>query len=333
MLRSILKLMMILTVPLFIYSCTEDTVEPELFGSIEGTVLDAEFTTPLPEASITTSPATEALVTGGDGKFKITDIPVGEYAVSITKTGYDKKSVSVSVKSGKTTTATIMLQRKTDANSAPLSPSNPTPENQSTDQPVDVTLTWSASDPDVEDNLVYDVYLYESNSTEKVEIASGYSDTTITVDDLDYSSTYFWQVIAKDSSDNVTNGEVWTFTTRPLPNNPIVFAADWDGDYNIYSANEEGTDSIKLTSDVARDWFPVLSPSSNKIAFSSNRDVDYHIYTMNKDGSEVRKITSLPVAGFHNNGVGFSWLPDGGGFLYSNYDKIYRVNSDGSGLN
>ncbi len=257
---------------------------------------------------------------------------MGEYAVSITKTGYDKKSVSVSVKSGKTTTATIMLQRKTDANSAPLSPSNPTPENQSTDQPVDVTLTWSASDPDVEDNLVYDVYLYESNSTEKVEIASGYSDTTITVDDLDYSSTYFWQVIAKDSSDNVTNGEVWTFTTRPLPNNPIVFAADWDGDYNIYSANEEGTDSIKLTSDVARDWFPVLSPSSNKIAFSSNRDVDYHIYTMNKDGSEVRKITSLPVAGFHNNGVGFSWLPDGGGFLYSNYDKIYRVNSDGSGL-
>ena len=332
MLRFILNLSLIFTIILSINSCTEDTVEPELFGTIDGTVMDAEFNSPLPDVSITTSPATEALVTDGNGKFRITDIPVGEYAVSVTKPGYDKKSVSVSVKSGKTTSAVIMLQPKTDDNSAPLTPSNPSPQDQSTDQPIDLTLSWNAADPDKDDNLIFDVYLYKSNSSEKVVAAADYSDTTLTVGDLDYSETYFWQVIAKDSSDNITNGEVWTFTTRPLPNHPIVFAADWDGDYNIYSAGEDGMDSIRLTSNTARDWYPVLNPSSDKIAFSSNRNVDYHIYTMNKDGSEEKKITTIPVAGFHNNGVGFSWLPDGGGFLYSNYEKIYRINSDGSNL-
>jgi TolB protein len=38
------------------------------------------------------------------------------------------------------------------------------------------------------------------------------------------------------------------------------------------------------------------------------------------------------VAGYHNYGEGFCWSPDGGQLLYSHYDKLYRINRDGTHL-
>ena len=44
-------------------SCKEDTITPEMFGSISGVVLDADDSSPIAGASVTTSPPTNALVT------------------------------------------------------------------------------------------------------------------------------------------------------------------------------------------------------------------------------------------------------------------------------
>ncbi len=53
---------------------------------------------------------------------------------------------------------------------------------------------------------------------------------------------------------------------------------------------------------------------------------------MNADGSDLFQVTQVPIAGNHNSGIGFSWSPDGSSLLYSHYDKLYKIGSDGSNL-
>lgn len=54
---------------------------------------------------------------------------------------------------------------------------------------------------------------------------------------------------------------------------------------------------------------------------------------MKTNGNDVQKVTStVPVAGFNLNEMDFSWSPDGSKLVYSNFDKLYSINKDGSGL-
>ncbi|MBL1215042.1 MAG: hypothetical protein HND52_16890 [Ignavibacteriae bacterium] len=316
-----------------LYSCDEDNFEPELFGSISGVVLDAETSTPIEGASITTGPPTHAIVTNANGMFSIDDIPTDNYTITAKKVGYKNGSVTISVKEDETTNATILLEEEVEGNSKPNTPSDPSPKNLSTDQPTTLNLSWSASDPDENDSLVYDIYLFESNDLIPVASAENLSDTTKLVENLKYSTAYFWQVVVRDQENEEANGELWRFNTKSFPDNRIVYSANIEGNFEIYSANLIDTDSVKLTNRPYRDWSPRLSPNLDKIAFSSDEQVQTHIYTMNRDGSDVRKVTNLPVAGYHNYGMGFSWSPDGGRLLYANYEKLYSIRSDGSDLN
>ena len=58
--RNILILLSII----FISSCKEDIVEPELYGSISGIVMDQDASSAIEGASITTSPPTSAILSG-----------------------------------------------------------------------------------------------------------------------------------------------------------------------------------------------------------------------------------------------------------------------------
>ena len=50
------------------------------------------------------------------------------------------------------------------------------------------------------------------------------------------------------------------------------------------------------------------------------------------DGSNLFKVTSVPVAGFNNFEMDFSWSTNGQELIYSNFNKLYKINKDGSGL-
>jgi Tol biopolymer transport system component len=68
-----------------------------------------------------------------------------------------------------------------------------------------------------------------------------------------------------------------------------------------------------------------------KIAFVSDRDGQSDIYTMNSDGGNVQRLTTL---GGCSEPV---WSPDGNRIAFTHrradgFDKIYRMNADGSGL-
>ena len=89
---------------------------------------------------------------------------------------------------------------------------------------------------------------------------------------------------------------------------------------------------VRLTQQPSADVFPRLSPGRQWIAYVSDGEGKQQIYVMKNDGSEKRRVTELPVAGYHNYGEGFCWSPDGGQLLYSHYDKLYRINRDGTFL-
>jgi len=61
--------------------------------------------------------------------------------------------------------------------------------------------------------------------------------------------------------------------------------------YDIYKANPDGTDLVRLTNNATYDAEPVVSPDGKQIVFGSQRDGDFDIYIMNADGSNVRRLT------------------------------------------
>ncbi len=316
-----------------VFSCSDEPVSPEKNGHIRGKVTDAETGQGVPVCVINTSPPTVSITTDSAGNYQILNIPEGNYTVTASKKDYLKTSVSVAVKGGDTTIANIILSPSENKNTQPSIPDNPTPANGATDQPTELTLSWSASDPDPDDSLSFDILFYQANEAPRY-IVVDWRDSSYTVSQLNYNTTYYWQVKVRDSQGATSLGEVWSFTTLPLPHNPIVFASNRNGNFEIYSTGPDSSETrlVQLTRTESREWWPRLSPTGEKIAFVSDRTIEYQIFTMNRDGSEVFQVTSLPVAGYHNYGMGFCWSPTGTQFLYSHYDKLYRINIDRSNL-
>lgn len=75
-------------------------------------------------------------------------------------------------------------------------------------------------------------------------------------------------------------------------------------DYDIYSANADGSDLKILTASAGYDAEATISPKGDKIVFTSSRDGDLELYTMNLDGSGIRRVTH--ELGY-DGGAFFSW--------------------------
>ncbi|HEY4650523.1 MAG TPA: fibronectin type III domain-containing protein, partial [Pontibacter sp.] len=211
---------------------------------------------------------------------------------------------------------------------------NPEPAENALNQATAVTLRWSRPETakGADTLFTYDVYLYESGSPQKQLIKESISDTSVVVNNLKYNTTYFWQVLVKNSSGKTTNGPVWSFATQPMPVARYVFAREANGNFDIYSSDGTEANVFRLTDAFTREMWPVISPNRDKIAYSSNAGIEPHIYTMDRDGYNKRQLTTIPVVGYHNQGIGFAWSPDGGQLIYANYENLYRIDRNGTGL-
>ena len=78
-------------------------------GHLSGTLRDAITQAPVAGVSITTHPATTALLTDADGRFHLDSLAVGDYQVRIKKLGYQTDSVVVAVTEQKTTRIELLL--------------------------------------------------------------------------------------------------------------------------------------------------------------------------------------------------------------------------------
>lgn len=97
--------------------CKESTLLPERFGTINGQVVDFATGTPLSNASVTTSPPSAAVLTDGDGRFRLESIPTGNYTITISRDGYQPNTATVSVQDGQETAATISLREEEEETS------------------------------------------------------------------------------------------------------------------------------------------------------------------------------------------------------------------------
>ena len=82
-------------------------------------------------------------------------------------------------------------------------------------------------------------------------------------------------------------------------------------EYDLYTANADGSETTRLTDVSGYDAEATVSPDGQRIVFTSTRDGDLDIYTMNVDGSDVRRLTT--TLGY-DGGPFFS--PDGSQIVY-----------------
>jgi len=137
------------------------------------------------------------------------------YTVSVSERGktYSWKVVAVN-EFGKETTSDEHSFRTMD-NRAPNTPSNPSPSNNATNQPLTVTLSWDCSDPDG-DAITYDVY-FGTSSNPTAKASTNQSGKTLSKGTLSAGTIYYWKVVAKDSKGATTERPVWKFTTQSAP--------------------------------------------------------------------------------------------------------------------
>jgi len=317
---------------LLLVGCTETTVEPARYGSLNGVVLDARSNQPLANVSITTSPATSGYLTDAKGQFFIPQIPAGTVAITAQKADYTTQTANLTVSEGQTQTVSVVLS-KPSATTPPNAPTRPEPPNGATNQPTQLTLGWHPVQASKSDSLRYTVSLYESGNLNQRALLTNSRDTTVLVTGLRYATTYYWQVTVTNNSGNGSSARspVWSFQTQALPDNRILFVRTTGTNSDIYSSNLTGGNLLQLTSEATTETAPKLSPTRDVIAYASNATGQYQLYTMNRDGSNKRRVTTLAVEGYNNSGISFCWSPDGAQLLYGHYNQLYRINRDGTG--
>ena len=84
------------------------------------------------------------------------------------------------------------------------------PADSSEDHPLVVTLVWDCTDPDG-DPVTYDVYFGADQMLTLV--AADTSSNYYQPDTLDFGTTYFWKVVAKDNHGNSISSPLWVFST------------------------------------------------------------------------------------------------------------------------
>ena len=113
----------------------------------------------------------------------------------------------------------LPYEGEVNVNQPPNEPSDPEPEDGATDVDIDADLGWNCSDPDGDD-LTYNVY-FEANDTTPDELVSeNQSGNTYDPGTMEYSTHYYWQIVAWDEYGALTSGPVWNFTTGSEPNDP-----------------------------------------------------------------------------------------------------------------
>jgi hypothetical protein len=123
--------------------------------------------------------------------------------------GDDAFTYTISDGNGGNDSAPVLIN-VTEANDPPYIPSDPNPQNGSTDVPFNASLSWNCSDPD-NDPVIYDVY-FGTNSSPSM-VAGNLSNSTYNPGMFNNETTYYWKIIAKDNHSAQTEGPLWYFTT------------------------------------------------------------------------------------------------------------------------
>lgn len=312
-------------------SCSEELVSKVQTGTVKGTVIKKGTNQPLKNVKIYTAPSTQTVFTKDDGSFEIAEIPVGEYSLRAELSGYVTTLQGISIKNGGQNVSVVLEMSDDDSlNSPPSAPVLLSPTDNAVDQPLSVDLSWSATDPDSLDVLKYTLTVKNDFDQNVIEIKD-LTEKHYFLENLKFGVTYYWQVSVSDGVNPAVNSPVFRFKTNSVPNNRFHYVKKSNGNYYIVSSNEAGS-NFNFTAYSANSWRPRLSQNAQQLAFLRTTGGSTHIFTAKPDGSQAFKVTTIPVGGFNNAELDFSWSTNGKELLYPSFTKLYRINKDGSGL-
>ena len=136
----------------------------------------------------------------------------------------------------------------------------------------------------------------------------------------------------------------------PEPDHSRGYVWPLYGSYEIWKADADGQNLVRLTENDSYDAEATLSPDGEWILFTSTRDGDIDLYKMRADGSEVTRLTDKPGydggAFFSPDGSKICWRasrPEGEvlaeyrallaeGLVRPSKLDIYWMNADGTGV-
>ena len=315
---------------LFLVSCSEEKIGDSEYGTVTGRVVNASTFEPMENVKILSSPTTSTVFTDAEGKFTVSNVKIGEYSFQAQKDGFIAKFEAVTVTANNTSEAVFELQKGTANNKPPTVPVLVSPVDNSTGQTISLDLTWTDTDPD-NDALTFKVILRNSSNND-VKVYDAITDKKITLTGLIYGTKYYWQVEATDGINTPVLSVVSTFTTISFPTARYLFVKSVNGNNVIFTADDAGK-QYQLTSSDKNYWRPRRNNQAQKIAFIGTNGSQNDIYTMNFDGTGIKRVTSsVPITGFNSDYIGYSWNASGSEFIYPNFDKLYKISSDGSGL-
>ncbi|MDP2453900.1 MULTISPECIES: carboxypeptidase-like regulatory domain-containing protein [unclassified Kaistella] len=318
---------------LFCISCREDLVGKVTTGTITGKVVQKGTNTPIPNVKIFTSPTTQTIFTSADGTFKLENIPIGDYSLKAELTGYLSTFQGVNLKTGQSVSVIFELSDDDSLNSPPPIPLLLTPVDQAVDLPTSVNLTWNCTDPDKGDSLKLKFKIIVKNSLNNIVFEKENIKTkSYFLDNLIFGVTYFWQVVADDTVNTPVYSEIRQFKVSATPNNRFHYVRKSGSNYYIVSSTETG-ENFQLTPNSVNSWRPKLNNEAGLIAFLRTVSGNTQIFTTKKDGSDLRQVTTTQaVLGYNYEDLDFSWSTNGSELLYPSFNKLYKINKDGSGL-
>lgn len=328
---KILKLLILSLLLIPFIQCSEERIDGVGTGTISGIVVTIDTNERVPDARVSTQPATSTVFTDENGAFIINNVPEGSYSVEVSKDGFVTAFEAANVLPNVTIDLVFDLDLESSLNQSPTTPILIAPENNTLNTPLDVLLEWEATDPDEDDILLYKVSVFNENN-DIVEEFTDVSEMSLQLSNLALGTKYFWQVTVNDGVNPPLLSAVFTFTTLSSQTGTFLLVKNMNNNQVIFSSDEDGN-LFQLTSENANSFKPRRNLATGKIAFLRTIGGQTHLFTMDPDGTNQQQITnSIPVSGFNFDEIEFAWKPGGDLLLYPSFNKIYSINPNGSGL-
>jgi tricorn protease len=102
---------------------------------------------------------------------------------------------------------------------------------------------------------------------------------------------------------------------------------------DIWVANEDGSNTLRLTDNLAREDFPRFSPDGRWIAFSSNRYSNYDVFIVAATGGTPRRLTyhsgDDTVVGWTRDSLNVVFRSSRGDGAFPNVANLYQMSTEG----
>jgi Tol biopolymer transport system component len=112
----------------------------------------------------------------------------------------------------------------------------------------------------------------------------------------------------------------------------MAFSSDREDNLEIYAADPDGSNVVRLTTNPAEDRNPSWSPDGSQIAFDSDRDRTREIYLVAADGTGTVRLTDGA-----DDAHSPAWSPDGSRVAFvahcdeTDSDDLFVMHPDGTG--